>query len=212
MVRFTAYDESDEDDDEVSLSGSDAPPKPRTAQPDGEDEGTDTDIGDDIEIESASDRPSPPRKSLANGRGRASARRGSSPPSRTPSASSSRGSSRSSRTSTRPPSRAYRATPGAHLTDPSLIPWAQQLGIDTQRMHVMQAALFSGPEEERQEREANLRDAYGRRRSEWKTLNLPGSEPVLNRKHSRESEGAEGLLAKQTQVRGFFYLFMKCGG
>jgi nuclear pore complex protein Nup98-Nup96 len=76
--------------------------------------------------------------------------------------------------------------PNQPQMDPSLIPRAQQLGVEPQRMHVMQASLFR-PED----------DAEGvpARR---KALAL-SSSLSLTRKHSRDSDG-EGLRQDSQQV------------
>lgn len=66
-------------------------------------------------------------------------------------------------------------------TDPTILPWAQQIGVDAQRMHVMQTSFFRMPEEA----------------AALKALNQPPPpRPTvrraiqsLNRKHSRDSEG-----------------------
>ena len=76
-----------------------------------------------------------------------------------------------------PGSRAHNVRQG----DPTIIPWAQQIGVDSQRMHVMQASLFRSQEEA-----AALR-----------ALNQPPKtkEPAVrlladkSRKHRRDSDG-----------------------
>ena len=76
--------------------------------------------------------------------------------------------------------------PNQPQVDPSLIPRAQQLGVEPQRMHVMQASLFRTED-----------DAEGvptRRRP----LAL-SSSLSLTRKHSRDSDG-EGLRQDSQQV------------
>lgn len=81
---------------------------------------------------------------------------------------------------------ASRGPPG----DPTIIPWAREIGVDPQKMHVMQTSLFRMPEEERA----------------LKALNQPQSRKrllltsTLSRKHSRDSEG-EGYRADSRQVR-----------
>ncbi|KII87791.1 hypothetical protein PLICRDRAFT_699296 [Plicaturopsis crispa FD-325 SS-3] len=70
--------------------------------------------------------------------------------------------------------------------DPTLVPWAQQVGVDAQRMHVMQTSLFRMPEEA-----AALR-----------AMNQPISRPhllpqALNRKHSRDSDGDLRIDARE---------------
>lgn len=74
--------------------------------------------------------------------------------------------------------------------DSSIIPWAQRVGVEPQRMHVMQTSLFRTPEED-----AALQPSNPSRR----TLTLPTAFG-LNRKHSRDSDG-EGLRLDHQQVR-----------
>lgn len=87
----------------------------------------------------------------------------------------------------RPAPRASRGPAG----DPTIIPWAREIGVDPQKMHVMQTSLFRMPEEEKA----------------LKALNQPQSRKRLlltsnlSRKHSRDSEG-EGQRADSRQVRG----------
>lgn len=73
-------------------------------------------------------------------------------------------------------------------TNPTIIPWARELGVDTQRLHVMQTSLFRMPEEEAAIRSMNQPHE---RRSVFST--------ALNRKHSRDSEG-EGIRTDSRQV------------
>ena len=75
--------------------------------------------------------------------------------------------------------------------DPTIIPWAREIGVDPQKMHVMQTSLFRMPEEERALKALN--EPQPRR----KLLQL---KSALTRKHSRDSEG-EGLRADSRQVR-----------
>jgi len=70
--------------------------------------------------------------------------------------------------------------------DPSLIPRAQQLGVEPQRMHVMQASLFRTED-----------DAEGVP-TRHRGLGL-SSSLSLTRKHSRDSDG-EGLREDSQQV------------
>ncbi|KAG2008335.1 nucleoporin nup189 [Coprinopsis cinerea AmutBmut pab1-1] len=70
--------------------------------------------------------------------------------------------------------------------DPNIIPWARQIGVDAQKMHVMQTSLFRMPEE------AAALKALSQPQTRHKTLNLQPSTLSLNRKHSRDSEG-DGL-------------------
>jgi nuclear pore complex protein Nup98-Nup96 len=61
--------------------------------------------------------------------------------------------------------------------DTTLIPWAKTVGVDAQKMHLMQASLFHQPEAERVFRDLDVE--------------APRRRPFrhLNRKHSRDSDG-----------------------
>lgn len=87
----------------------------------------------------------------------------------------------SSSSSTPPPTRAPRG-------DPTIIPWAHHVGVDPQKMHVMQTSLFRMPEE------AAALKAMNQPRS---NLRIP-LQP-LNRKHSRDSDG-DGLRVESREV------------
>ena len=82
--------------------------------------------------------------------------------------------------------------------DPTIIPWAQQLGVDAQKMHVMQTSLFRMPEEA-----AAMKASKGRLATTVKQLQLPSQS--MNRKHSRDSDG-DGMRMDQREVRGCLYL------
>jgi nuclear pore complex protein Nup98-Nup96 len=73
--------------------------------------------------------------------------------------------------------------------DPSVIPWAQRIGIDPQKMHVMHASLFPRPESAEAVKQLSV-DKPDRMR-----LTPNG----LHRKHSRDSEG-DGLRAATQEV------------
>ncbi|RDB27909.1 Nuclear pore complex protein Nup98-Nup96 [Hypsizygus marmoreus] len=76
--------------------------------------------------------------------------------------------------------------------DPTIIPWAQQIGVDAQKMHVMQTSLFRVPEEA----------------AALKNLNQPTRQNLrvplqqLNRKHSRDSDG-DGLRMDSRERASF---------
>lgn len=78
--------------------------------------------------------------------------------------------------------------------DTTIIPRARELGVDSQKVHVMQTALFRVPEEEAALRTVGQPTAEDRRRSRL----LLG----LSRKHSRDSDG-EGLRADPGQRVSF---------
>jgi nuclear pore complex protein Nup98-Nup96 len=75
------------------------------------------------------------------------------------------------------------------LPDPSLTPWARHVGVDRQKMQVMQATLFRAPEEEAAMQEISRQQPLRKQ-----------IMPALGRKHSRDSDG-EGLRADSRQVR-----------
>ena len=74
--------------------------------------------------------------------------------------------------------------------DPSIIPWAQRIGIDPQKMHVMHASLFPGRESAEAPKLLNTEQTD-------RTRLTPNG---LHRKHSRDSEG-EGLRTATREVR-----------
>ena len=71
----------------------------------------------------------------------------------------------------------------------SIIPWAQRIGVDPQKMHVMQASLFRAPETAEALKQLNAENPDRAR------LTPNG----LHRKHSRDSEG-EGLRTVAQEV------------
>ncbi|KAF9476965.1 hypothetical protein BDN70DRAFT_862477 [Pholiota conissans] len=77
--------------------------------------------------------------------------------------------------------------------DPTITPWAHHVGVDAQRMHVMQAALFRLPEEE-----AALRARY----QPPKTGIKVDTKSKINRKHSRDSDG-DGLRMDSRERTSF---------
>lgn len=79
--------------------------------------------------------------------------------------------------------------------DPTIIPWAQRLGVDAQKMHVMQTSLFRMPEEAAALKA--LHQDTGPKTSR-KRLNLSPPK-TLARKHGRESD-ADGLRLDSREV------------
>ncbi|KAK7462816.1 hypothetical protein VKT23_007395 [Stygiomarasmius scandens] len=85
-------------------------------------------------------------------------------------------------------------SPPASNRDPTIIPRAHTVGIDAQRMHVMQTSLFRMPEEA----------------AALKAMNKPSrtslriSDQPLNRKHSRDSDG-DGLRVDSKERASFAY-------
>ncbi|KIL64129.1 hypothetical protein M378DRAFT_198555, partial [Amanita muscaria Koide BX008] len=84
--------------------------------------------------------------------------------------------------------------PPGHPADPTILPWAQQVGVDSQRMHVMQTSLFRMPEEA-----ATLKVVHQPPPAR-STIRKPISS--LNRKHSRDSEG-DGLRGEPRERASF---------
>lgn len=75
--------------------------------------------------------------------------------------------------------------------DPTLTSWAQHVGVDAQKMHVMQTSLFRVPEE------AAALKALNQPQPSRPSLRVP-LQP-LNRKHSRDSDG-DGLRPDLREV------------
>ncbi|KAG6908251.1 hypothetical protein DXG01_005585 [Tephrocybe rancida] len=78
--------------------------------------------------------------------------------------------------------------------DPTLTSWAQHVGVDAQKMHVMQTSLFRLPEE------AAALKALNQPQSSRAGLRVP-LQP-LNRKHSRDSDG-DGLRTDSRERPSF---------
>lgn len=87
------------------------------------------------------------------------------------------------------------SNPRQHVNgNPTIIPWAQQIGVDAQKMHVMQTSLFRMPEA------AALRALDQLTRPQQTTRqNLVLPAQSLNRKHSRDSDG-DGLRFDSQEV------------
>lgn len=79
--------------------------------------------------------------------------------------------------------------PPRNRGDPTIIPWAQHVGVDAQKMHVMQTSLFRMPEEA----------AALRTMNQQTKPNLRVPLQPLNRKHSRDSDG-DGLRFEPREV------------
>ncbi|KAJ7090567.1 nuclear protein 96-domain-containing protein [Mycena crocata] len=76
--------------------------------------------------------------------------------------------------------------------DPTLIPWAQHIGVDAQKMHVMQTSLFRVPEEA----------AAMKAMEKPLRVHLRVPQPLLSRKHSRDSDG-DGLRFESKERASF---------
>jgi len=87
-----------------------------------------------------------------------------------------------------------KSPPKQQRGDPTIIPWAQQIGVDAQKMHVMQTSLFRMPEEATAMKAMKQTPTMSAKR-----LLLP-PQP-MNRKHSRDSDG-DGLRMDPREVSG----------
>src|SRR5882762_3443134 len=96
----------------------------------------------------------------------------------------------------RPPSK--KSPPRQQRGNPTIIPWAQTLGVDAQKMHVMQTSLFRMPEEAAAMQTMNSRPATSAKR-----LHLPPQS--MNRKHSRGLDG-DGSRMNPKEVRDVQYI------
>lgn len=67
--------------------------------------------------------------------------------------------------------------------DPTVIPWAQQIGIDAQKMHLMQASLFRVPEQ------AAALKAMNANQPPQRHIRFQVPKQSRNRKHGRDSDG-----------------------
>jgi len=87
-----------------------------------------------------------------------------------------------------PGSTSSRSSPGSRHTgprgDPSIIPWAQQIGVDSQRMHVMQASLFRNQEEA-----AALKAMTQPVKPKGPAVRLETDARTTSKKHRRDSDG-----------------------
>jgi nuclear pore complex protein Nup98-Nup96 len=87
-----------------------------------------------------------------------------------------------------PGSVSSRSSPGSRAPgprgDPTIIPWAHQIGVDSQRMHVMQASLFRSPEEA-----AALKAMSQSVKPKAPAIRLETDARTASRKHRRDSDG-----------------------
>lgn len=187
MARFRAYDSDSDSDDSSSLSSSSDSETPEPKLPATRRRSFGAYNHDDDDLSSSDSDASrmdedelvaTPKKHAPKANGVKKH-----PPPTVESVSSSRS---SSRTPPPPPPQPSQPPPPKSRPDPTVIPRAQQLGVDSGRVHVMQASLFRMPEEE-----AALKAASQTKRP----LHLQ-----LNRKHSRGSDGG-GLRTESVEVR-----------
>ncbi|KAF8652360.1 hypothetical protein AX16_004390 [Volvariella volvacea WC 439] len=101
-----------------------------------------------------------------------------------------------SRSSSAPSQLSSQSPPPRARGDPSLIPWAQHVGVDAQKMHVMQTSFFRMPEEAAAIRAVNKATATRSRPA----IRLPSHRP--SRKHSRDSEG-DGMRVDSRERASF---------
>jgi nuclear pore complex protein Nup98-Nup96 len=97
-------------------------------------------------------------------------------------------------------------TRGSMNIDPTIIPWAQRIGIDAQKMHVMQTSLFRMPEEAAALKA--LHQDTGTKPSR-KRLDIPSPPKVLSRKHGRESDG-DAIRSDSREVCGLIGNLLSC--
>jgi nuclear pore complex protein Nup98-Nup96 len=88
-----------------------------------------------------------------------------------------------------PGSASSRSSPGSKVHpgsrgDPTIIPWAQQIGVESQRMHVMQASLFRNQEEA-----AALKTMNQSVKPKGPAIRLETDARTTSRKHRRDSDG-----------------------
>jgi len=210
MARFTALpSDTSEDDEKYVASPPLKPPQPRTNRPpapsrvqrvdeDAEmasDSGSSRADGEGEEEDEDDEPPSDSPRPSANNHRRAAARAGRGRETHTTEeeeeeeGEESGGSSRSSLEVV--------ILPEHRRGDPSIIPWAQRIGIDPQKMHVMHASLFPGPGPESS---AEALKPSNAEKPERVRLTPNG----LHRKHSRDSEG-DGVRAATQEVCVCFY-------
>lgn len=87
------------------------------------------------------------------------------------------------------------STPSSPSAEPrptsNIIPWARHVGVDAQKMHVMQTSLFRMPEEAAALKALNNQPPKGKTVAGLK----------VHRKHSRDSETGDGLRGDSREVR-----------
>lgn len=95
------------------------------------------------------------------------------------------------------PSRSSPPRPNLNTRDPTVIPWAQHVGVDAQKMHVMQTSLFRMPEEAAALKALN---EPPKAKGGAIRLDVKPKNQAINRKHSRDSDG-DGLRLDSREVR-----------
>lgn len=186
MTRFRAYTtDSEDEEDDVSLSSTSEKSVGRELRVDDEDAQSESDSSMDDEEDLWQ-----PAAQTRGRHKRSPVSEETSPPSEDDEMHLGDKDSKHNRTGVQFASTPKSPTPAQRtLNNPTIIPWARELGVDAQKMHVMQTSFFRMPEEEAALKA--LSQPTARRKP------LPPS--LLNRKHSRDSEG-EGLRAESRQV------------
>ena len=105
-----------------------------------------------------------------------------------------------------PGSASSRSSPGSRVHpgprgDPTIIPWAQQIGVESQRMHVMQASLFRNQEET-----AVLKAMNQPVKPKGPAIRLESDARTTNRKHRRDSDG-DAIRYDSREVSKLIYTF-----
>ncbi|KXN87770.1 Nuclear pore complex protein Nup98-Nup96 [Leucoagaricus sp. SymC.cos] len=90
-------------------------------------------------------------------------------------------------------------TRGTMGADPTIIPWAQRVGVDAQKMHVMQTSFFRMPEEAAVLKALHQDTGAKTSRKRLDTLSPPKALP---RKHGREPD-AEAFRSDSRERRSF---------
>lgn len=80
--------------------------------------------------------------------------------------------------------------------DPTIIPWAQRVGVDAQKMHVMQTSLFRMPEEAAALKAMNQ---PSKQKGPAIRLDIDPKSQTANRKHGRDSDG-DGMRYDSREV------------
>jgi nuclear pore complex protein Nup98-Nup96 len=190
MARFRAYASDSSDDDSASEPENTKHPQ-HVAEKDENDSESDSESSSSSSSEMHEDeltssrtrrRPKPKRNALVEDEDGEIRYANEMDDDRRPAVRVSPASSSSSSSSTPLPPRT------AH-GDPTIIPWAQHVGVDPQKMHVMQTSLFRMPEEA----------AALKAMNEPARTNLRIPLQPLNRKHSRDSDG-DGLRVEFREV------------
>ncbi|KDQ58796.1 hypothetical protein JAAARDRAFT_34652 [Jaapia argillacea MUCL 33604] len=183
MARFKAFVSDDEDDDASSVASSSkeqlhSVPARRHESDNEESESEDSGDDSDSSMHDSELMESPPQKKPVRSTRQIWADEDEEQEEEERRRREQRGGRRSTSTTSstsRSPSPPPRTT---RQGDPTIIPWAQKIGVDAQKMHVMQTSMFRMPEEAAALKALSVQPA------------IPKVVfPTLPRKHNRESEG-----------------------